>query len=91
MQPIQHKSSNDVLRPPAGASRDVCRPLYITRVLYGPAGDGGLSVPGVISYWQPTAEQLALLNQGHPVFLSCLGQTHPPVSLGVEGDGRLTD
>jgi hypothetical protein len=89
MNPIQHKTSNDVLGAPPGMSRDQCKPLYVTRVFYDQRGLGDQSIPGVISYWQPTPEQLALLNQGAPVFLSCLGATHPPVSIGVEGDGRL--
>jgi hypothetical protein len=89
MNPIQHPTSNDVLRPPAGMSREECRPLYITRVSYDHPWKTGVSTAGVISYWMPTPEQLALLNRGKPVFLSCLGQTHPPVSIGVDGDGRL--
>lgn len=89
MIPIQHKTSNDVLRPPADVSREKCRPLYITRVIYDDAFDSAKSLPGVISYWMPTPEQLALLNEGRPVFLSCLGATHPPVKIGVEGDGLL--
>lgn len=87
MNPIQHATSNDVLRPPAGVSHEDCRPLYITRTIYH-MGDGK-QVPGIVSYWRPTQEQLALLNAGAPVFLSCLGLTHPPFSIGVEGDGRL--
>lgn len=87
MNPIQHRTSNDVLRPPAGASREECKPLYITRIHYD-MPDGG-SAPGVISYWQPTAEQLALMNAGAPVFLSFMGATHAPVAVGVEGDGRF--
>lgn len=84
MRPIQHPSSNDVLLPPPGATREECKPLFITRVRYEPSGQSG-----VISYWQPTPEQLALLNAGAPVWLSAWGHTHPPVAIGVEGDGRL--
>lgn len=35
------------------------------------------------SVWQPTAEELELLNQGQPVCLSVLGAIHPPVKLWV--------
>lgn len=84
MRPTQHTSNNDVLRPPRGASADECRPLPITRVLYQPS-----NMPAVVSYWQPTPEQLALLNAGRPVWLSVMGSTHPPMAIGVEGDGRL--
>lgn len=83
MNPTQHPSNNDVLRPPAGASVDECRALPITRVVYGE------TTPAVISYWKPSAEQLRLLNTGAPVWLSVLGMTHPPMAIGVDGDGRL--
>ena len=83
MHPIQHLSNNDVLQPPAGASVDECRALPITRVVYGSG------VPGVVSYWQPSPEQLRLLAAGAAVWISVLGMTHPPLALGVDGDGRL--
>lgn len=82
MRPTQHPSNNDVLRAPSGATVDECRPLPITRLFYG-------ATPAVVSYWQPTAEQLALLAAGKPVWLSVLGHTHPPLAIGVDGDGRL--
>lgn len=89
MKPIQHSTSNDVLQPPPGMSREECRPLFITRVIYQNCGRINHSAHGVISFWQPSPEQLALLNAGKPVFLSFMGMTHPPVAVGVEGDGRL--
>lgn len=82
MRAIQHTSSNDVLRPPQGATAEECHPLFITRARYE---DG---TPVVISFWQPTPEQLRLLNEGKPVWLCAIGMTHPPLALGVEGDGR---
>lgn len=88
MQPIKHHSSNDVLGPPPGVSPDLCVPLPITRVIYDHPWDSSKSMPGVVSYWRPTPEQIALLNAGSPVFLSFWGSTHPPVAVGVEGDGR---
>lgn len=33
--------------------------------------------------------ELALLSQGHPVRLVVLGRTHPPLMIGVDGDGVL--
>lgn len=87
MNPVQHPSNNDVLGAPPGVSIEECRPLAITRVRYRMPNGG--AIPGVVSYWQPTAEQLALLNEGKPVYLSAWGATHPPVVLGVDGDGRL--
>lgn len=84
MRPTQHRSTNDVLRAPAGASIEEVQPLHITRITYGPGG-----LPGVVSFWQPTAAEQALIAAGHPVRLSCLGITHPPVRIGVDGDGEL--
>lgn len=89
MRPIQHPTSNDVLAPPPGASREECQPLFITRIVYEHPFDSSRTAPGVVSYWQPSPEQLALLNAGAPVWLSAMGMTHPPVAIGVEGDGRL--
>lgn len=83
MHPTQHPSNNDVLAAPESMSHDECRSLAITRVQYAGAG------LGVVSYWQPTAAQIALLNAGRPVWLSVMGMTHPPVMLGVDGDGAL--
>lgn len=84
MNPTQHRSSNDILRPPPGATNEQCRPLAITRVVYEPSG-----MRAVVSYWQPSADDLRLLNEGRPIYMSCWGTTHPPVAIGVDGDGRL--
>ena len=84
MRPTQHPSNNDVLKAPAGATVDECRALPITRVLYQPS-----NMPAVVSYWQPTPAQIELLKAGRPVWLSIVGHTHPPLAIGVDGDGRL--
>jgi hypothetical protein len=81
--PTQHPSNNDVLGAPPGISIEEVRPLAITRVSYP---DG---TQGVVSFWRPSAEQLALMNSGRCVWLSVLGHPHPPVMLGVDGDGRF--
>lgn len=89
MNPVQHLSSNDVLLPPKGASRDECRPLYITRKNYVNPLKTDEVMPAVVSYWSPSKEELDLLNQGKPLYLSCVGTTHPPLFIGVDGDGNL--
>lgn len=79
----QHPSNNDVLGAPRGATADECMALPITRVIWaGP-------VEGVASYWMPTAAELALLNTGAAVRLSVIGRTHPPLYVGVDGDGLI--
>ena len=62
---------------------DECNALPITRIQYS---DG---TPAVASYWKPTADELALLNRGQAVRLTVLGTTHPPLMLGVDGDGLI--
>jgi hypothetical protein len=82
MRPIQHPSNNDVLRAPPGVPIEECTPLPITRVIY----QGGTN--GVWSYWQPSAEELALLKAGKHLRVEIIGGTQPPLSIGVDGDGR---
>ena len=84
MTPHQHPSNNDVLAPPAGATPEECRALPITRIVYVEQ-----RLQGVVSYWMPSAAELQLLNAGKAVRISALGRTHPPVALGVDGDGLL--
>lgn len=85
MRPTQHPSNNDVLLPPAGSTRDECRPLPITRVRYGNG------MPGVWSFWEPSPEERAAIASGAMVRLCTMGSTHPPVVLNVDGlEGAAT-
>jgi len=79
MNHTKHPTTNLMLGAPAGwdQSKLPCDALPVTRVLW----DG---VPAVVSYWVPTPEELAALNAGHAVQLSVVGQTMPPVALGVD-------
>ena len=79
----QHPTNNAVLGAPPGVPIDECNALPITRIQYI---DG---TPAVDSYWMPSADDLALLNQGRAVRLAVLGATHPPLMLGVDGDGVI--
>ena len=89
MRPIQHPSNNDVLGAPQGMSAEQCASLPITRVLHQHPHNSNMNTPAVISFWQPTREQMLLIAAGQPVWLHFLGTTHPPVAVGVEGDGRI--
>ena len=82
MRPRQHRSNNDVLHPPQGATADECKRLFVTRVVWAVTRQ-----QGVWSYWRPSPEELALLQKESAVRLAFIGRTHPPVALGVEGDG----
>ncbi len=79
MRPTQHPSNNDVLRAPAGATVEECRPLAITRIKYE---DG---TPAVWSFWKPTEQEIQAIAGGAVIRLSAIGQTHPPVHIGVDG------
>jgi len=46
--------------------------------------DDGTEV--MTSCWQPSQEDLALLNNGGCVYLGILGASHPPVTLAVAGE-----
>jgi hypothetical protein len=83
MRRTQHPSNNDVLGAPPGMTVEECNALPITRIDY-PNG-----LRAVASYWQPTQQEIALLVKGMPVRLLVLGDTHPPLLLGVDGDGEL--
>lgn len=79
MNRFQHPSNNGVLGAPAGWDRAEipCGALLITRREV----DGR---PAIVSFWKPTADELAMLNAGSSVALWVLGQTMPPVSMEVE-------
>ncbi|MFC3457241.1 hypothetical protein [Massilia haematophila] len=79
MNRIQHPTNNAVLGAPAGWDQLElpCGALPVTRTQI----DG---LPAVVSFWRPTAAELAALNAGGSIELSVLGHTMPPVSLGVD-------
>lgn len=39
--------------------------------------------PQMVSAWFPTPDELRLMQEGQPVYLSVWGTVHPPVSLWV--------
>lgn len=51
---------------------------------------GGQGTPSMLTAWEPTPDELALLNAGAPVLLRVLGTGHPPVMLtvGASPEGR---
>ena len=84
MRATQHPSNNDVLGAPPGATIEECHALPITRVRFELTDEHGC-----VSFWRPTAAELALLQAGRSVRLCVLGRTHPPISVGVDGDGEM--
>lgn len=78
MKPTQQATNNGILRAPEGM--DVFA-LPVTRMLFA---DG---TEAVASYWRPNEHERALLAAGAPVRLLVIGVTHPPLQIGVSGDG----
>ena len=44
---------------------------------------GGEGTPTMTTAWHPTPAELAALNAGAAVHVTLLGQSHPPIILGV--------
>lgn len=42
-----------------------------------------ISVPSMVTAWEPTPDELERLNKGAPVYLRIVGSGHPPVMLEV--------
>ena len=78
MNRTQHPSNNAVLGAPAGWDQEElpCGALPITRTKV----DG---IDCVVSYWRPTAAELAELNAGSLVMLHVIGMTMPLMAVGV--------
>lgn len=79
MRPTQHPSNNRVLGAPKGWDQDElpCGAIAVTDT----SVDG---VRCVSTFWRPDADELARLNAGECVMLTFVGQTLPPVAVGVE-------
>lgn len=80
----QHPSNNAVLGAPPGVAVEDCMALPITRVYFQQQDEHA-----VVSFWKPDAAELALIAAGRPVRLCVMGRTHPPLSIGVDGDGVM--
>lgn len=60
-------------------SIDACNALPVTHIRYE---DG---TPAIVSWWMPTEQERALIAYGHPIMLTLLSNTHPPVKIEVDG------
>lgn len=75
MIPVIFPQANARFGPPSDLDESQCMTIhaYLGKVV-------GCSIDGadqVITAWKPTADELALLNAGQPVFLSCIGGLPP--------------
>lgn len=78
MDRTQHPSNNRVLGAPKNWDQNElpCGALPITDTEIE-------GLPVMVSFWRPTAEELALINKGATISLWVYGAVHPPVSVGV--------
>lgn len=76
MQPVLHHSTTHVLAPGQGAPAG-CESLPVTR-------GNWYGTPSQLSYWQPTGDELRLLNAGRPVLIAVAGQKQPPLAITVD-------
>ena len=75
MIPLRFPEANTLFGPPEGLAESQVMPIpAYTGKIAGGSMDGS-SV--VVVAWQPTAEELALLNAGQPLFLSFIGGLPP--------------
>lgn len=74
MEFVHHPSNNMLLGAPP--SMPDCATLPATATI-----DGEAMI--ITSFWRPSPEELAALNNGGFAMLSVYGQHHPPVSLAV--------
>jgi len=75
VKPVMFEGANSTYGPPPGFAESQVAPIPASRyqVVGGPC-DG---VEMVVVAWLPDAEDLARLNAGGPVYLSCIGGLPP--------------
>jgi len=75
MIPSKFEQSNKVFVPPTDLDPEQCQPIHAyLGAVQGGSCDG---VALVVTAWTPTPQELADLNAGNPVFLSCVGGLPP--------------
>lgn len=81
MKHVSHPTNTRTLQAPKGWNHDdlACDALPVTDMLAG-------GLPCVVSFWQLERGELQAIAAGHPVVLSIVGSTMPPVALAVDVD-----
>lgn len=77
MTPVDFEGTNARFAPPNDLEESQCATIraFVTTVSRGSCEGARL----VVTAWKPTPDELAQLNAGNPVFLSCLGGPPPHV------------
>lgn len=75
MRPTTHLSNNCTFMPPEGM--DNCESIQGTRAVLG-------DTQAIITFWKPSAEELASLNAGGSVSVCLLTGRLPPMRIDVE-------
>lgn len=86
MKPTKHASTNGFLR--ANTEHENVIDLPITRVRPPDEDDATpkhLRETYVVSFWEPSPEEVAAIVAGKPVQLTCYAQTHAPIWVSVDG------
>jgi hypothetical protein len=75
MTPTDFEGSNAKFGPPSDLEETQCGtiPAFVSKVQRGSCEGAAL----VVTAWKPTPDELRQLNDGNPVFLSCLGGLPP--------------
>jgi hypothetical protein len=72
-----------------GATNVLGAPQDWSKAQQGPCGSLAIrrekttAGPGMTSAWFPTAEEIARMIEGAPIYLTIIGDIHPPVALLV--------
>ena len=83
MTPTDFPNSNARYGPPSDLEESQCQTIRAWQGIVPKGSCEGATL--VVSAWQPSAAELARLNEGGPVFFSCLG-TLPPHFLSTTFD-----
>lgn len=76
MKALMFQEANLMLNPPEGYDPDTAEVLISTLPVRRDEESGTMS-----SYWMPSADELAILNNGGAIALIIHGQYHPPIAL----------
>lgn len=86
MKPLYPENATRTFKAPS-KSDDWCGDLGVIDVAVDLTGKGDM-YPAIVSVWQPSIEELALMAAGQPILLWVYGEQLQPMSLTV-GDPRL--